>query len=205
MLKAFPNQPERRSARLQRPRAQGARPQRGMHRGLSQGCIAAAELGDAYWSLANLKTYRFTEVEIDAMRQQVGRPGHERRESCAVLLRARQGARRRQALRRNRSSSIAAATRSCTGSRTTIPMRRAVGQVRRAKAMFTREFFAERAGLGSQSRDLDLHRRPAALGYNVDRTDSGQPLADRRHDRAARRCPISPAVWAASSSPQTSR
>jgi tetratricopeptide (TPR) repeat protein len=29
------------------------------------------EFGDAYWSLANLKTYRFTDTEIDAMQQHV--------------------------------------------------------------------------------------------------------------------------------------
>jgi tetratricopeptide (TPR) repeat protein len=32
-----------------------------------------SDFGDAYWSLANLKTYRFTEEELDRMRAQVGR------------------------------------------------------------------------------------------------------------------------------------
>ena len=36
---------------------------------------ARAGYGDAYWSLANLKTYRFTDEEIDRMRAQEAAPG----------------------------------------------------------------------------------------------------------------------------------
>ncbi|MBS0362701.1 MAG: sulfotransferase [Proteobacteria bacterium] len=35
---------------------------------------ARPDFGDAYWSLANLKTYRFDDDEIDRMRAQAGRP-----------------------------------------------------------------------------------------------------------------------------------
>ncbi|NNC59893.1 MAG: tetratricopeptide repeat protein [Erythrobacter sp.] len=35
---------------------------------------AKPDHGDAYYALANLKTYRFTDIEIDAMRRQVDRP-----------------------------------------------------------------------------------------------------------------------------------
>ncbi|MDH3434361.1 MAG: tetratricopeptide repeat protein, partial [Gammaproteobacteria bacterium] len=35
---------------------------------------ARKNFGDAYWSLANLKTYRFTDEELDQMRTQVERP-----------------------------------------------------------------------------------------------------------------------------------
>jgi tetratricopeptide (TPR) repeat protein len=35
---------------------------------------ARADFGDAFWSLANLKTYRFTDSEIDHMRDYVDRP-----------------------------------------------------------------------------------------------------------------------------------
>ena len=35
---------------------------------------ARPDFGDAYWSLANLKTYRFSEQEMDAMRTQIARP-----------------------------------------------------------------------------------------------------------------------------------
>jgi tetratricopeptide (TPR) repeat protein len=45
--------------------------------GLQRDCIAAyrkaiasdPKLGEAYWSLANLKTFRFEPVELDAMRE----------------------------------------------------------------------------------------------------------------------------------------
>ncbi|MBS0377514.1 MAG: sulfotransferase [Proteobacteria bacterium] len=36
---------------------------------------ARPDYGDAYWSLANLKTYRFTEAELHAMRAAEGAPG----------------------------------------------------------------------------------------------------------------------------------
>ena len=35
---------------------------------------ARPSYGDAYWSLANLKTYRFTDAEMGQMRAQIGRP-----------------------------------------------------------------------------------------------------------------------------------
>jgi tetratricopeptide (TPR) repeat protein len=36
--------------------------------------LARADYGDAFWSLANLKTYRFTDAEMEQMRAQIKRP-----------------------------------------------------------------------------------------------------------------------------------
>ena len=49
--------------------------------------------GDAYWSLANLKTYRFTDEQLATMREQVDAPPYPVRRPLPPLLRARQGAR----------------------------------------------------------------------------------------------------------------
>ncbi|MEE4299733.1 MAG: sulfotransferase [Pseudomonadales bacterium] len=43
-----------------------------------QGYRLRSDFGDAFWSLANTKTYRFTDAELDAMREQEARP------ECAV-------------------------------------------------------------------------------------------------------------------------
>ncbi|MBS0393736.1 MAG: sulfotransferase [Proteobacteria bacterium] len=40
-----------------------------------QAAAARPDFGDAYWSLANLKTYRFTDAELDAMRTHEAAPG----------------------------------------------------------------------------------------------------------------------------------
>lgn len=47
---------------------------------------AEPTLGEAYWSLANLKTFRFRETEIDAMRQLVDTPGLDTRDEFHVCF-----------------------------------------------------------------------------------------------------------------------
>ena len=49
--------------------------------------------GDAYWSLANLKTYRFTDEELAAHARRRSRAAHRARGPLPSVLRARQGAR----------------------------------------------------------------------------------------------------------------
>ena len=57
-------------------------------------------LGEAWWSLANLKTVRFDEADIAAMRAALGRSGSQRRGPASSRFRARQGDARRRADRR---------------------------------------------------------------------------------------------------------
>jgi tetratricopeptide (TPR) repeat protein len=50
-----------------------------------------ADFGDAYWSLANLKTYRFSDAELDRMEQQEATPStqlHDRFHLCFALGKA---------------------------------------------------------------------------------------------------------------------
>jgi tetratricopeptide (TPR) repeat protein len=109
----------------------------------------APGLGEAWWSLANLKTFRFSAAQMAAMRAGLERPdaGVEDRlhlhyalgkgledagDYAASFEHYAQGAR----LRRGQIDYDADAT---------------TAQVRRAEALFTPEFFAARAGQGAPS------------------------------------------------------
>ena len=48
--------------------------------------LARPDFGDAYWSLANLKTYRFTDDEIASMQRLVGRPETSLTDRCHLLF-----------------------------------------------------------------------------------------------------------------------
>jgi tetratricopeptide (TPR) repeat protein len=149
MLKAFPNQPGAWLAYGHALKALG--------RGAE--CVAAYRkaasllpgLGDAYWSLANLKTYRFTEAEIETMRQQVARPdmkGENRALFCFALGKALEDSSRFE-----ESFFFYRGGNEIVHGLTNYDADETRSQVRRAKAMFTKEFFAARAGLGAQSKD----------------------------------------------------
>ena len=64
------------AAPVDRALAEDARPAREAIEAYRAAAAAAPEFGDAYWSLANLKTYRFTDAEIgaDARRGSAPRP-----------------------------------------------------------------------------------------------------------------------------------
>jgi tetratricopeptide (TPR) repeat protein len=107
--------------------------------------------GEAWWSLANLKTYRFTPEQVSAMRVQLGRAdlSHEDRLHLEFALgKALEDAgdwagsfdhyAEGNRLRRHELSYDAADLG---------------GLVERSKALFTREFFAARAGQGDAAAD----------------------------------------------------
>jgi tetratricopeptide (TPR) repeat protein len=111
----------------------------------------APNLGEAYWSLANLKTFRFTPQQKEAMRAQLAREdlGAEDRfhfefslgkaleddgEYADSFAHYREGNRlRRQMIRYDAKENSA--------------------HVERSKRLFTREFFAEREGMGHPAPD----------------------------------------------------
>jgi Flp pilus assembly protein TadD len=115
-------------------------------------CIALApHFGEAYWSLANLKTFRFSDAEVAAMREQLARAdlADEDRfhfefslakalEDAAVYEESfrhyAEGNRLRRAMIRYDADETHA-------------------HVERSKKLFTREFFAERAGWGTPAPD----------------------------------------------------
>jgi tetratricopeptide (TPR) repeat protein len=108
-------------------------------------------LGEAYWSLANLKTYRFAPAEIEAMRTQLARTGlgaEDRLHLHFALGKAMEDA----------GDHAAAFAHYAEGNR----LRRATlaydadettALVRRAQALFTPDFLASRRGSGAPAPD----------------------------------------------------
>jgi Flp pilus assembly protein TadD len=111
----------------------------------------APNLGEAWWSLANLKTVTFSAEDVAAMERQLARPDltdedrfhldfalgkareDEGADEAAFAHYARGNALRRQALDYEADETTT--------------------HVRRSKALFTREFFAERQGWGCDAPD----------------------------------------------------
>ena len=111
----------------------------------------AQNLGEAYWSLANLKTFRFSTVELDAMRAQLDRASlsHEDRfhfhfaigkalEDAGAYSESFEHYAKGNELRRAAIKYDADANSA---------------HVRRSRAVFTRQFFGERAGAGCDAPD----------------------------------------------------
>jgi tetratricopeptide (TPR) repeat protein len=111
----------------------------------------APSFGEAYWSLANLKTVRFDDADLSAMRTQLARDdiSHEDRfhlhfalgkalEDAGEYADSFEHYALANALRRRGIAYDAAET---------------TAQVRRSKVLFTRELFAERSGAGCDAHD----------------------------------------------------
>ena len=112
---------------------------------------ARPDFGDAYWSLANLKTYRFSDDEIARMRAEEAAPAIvpvDRFHLCFALGKALEDRgdfeeswtfyKRGNALKRAESKYVPEITE---------------GNTQAQKRVCTRSFFAERAGWGAPSRD----------------------------------------------------
>lgn len=111
----------------------------------------AAELGEAYWSLANLKTFRFEEGDIEAMRRQLARTdltdtdrfhfdfalGKALEDRCE-FAQAAQNYLQANLLRRAAIDYVADETSAF---------------VNRCKGLFTPEFMLERGGAGAPDQD----------------------------------------------------
>lgn len=110
-----------------------------------------AGLGEAYWSLANLKTFRFSAAQLDAMRAHLKRsdlPYEDRFHFHFAIGKALEdaGAHAESFEHYAQGNSL---------------RRKSVGydaeensaHVQRSKALFTRQFFAERAGVGADAPD----------------------------------------------------
>jgi tetratricopeptide (TPR) repeat protein len=107
--------------------------------------------GEAYWSLANLKTFRFGEDEIAAMRMQLARgdlADEHRFHFDFALGKALED-------RADYADSFAHYAAGNALRLKTMPYRAGdtSARVARAKQLYTREFFAERAGCGDPSPD----------------------------------------------------
>ena len=145
-----------------------------------------AELGEAYWSLANLKTFRFSDADMLAIAQALGANRSLGRGSPAFRIRARQGVRGREVLRR-----VLRPLRrgQCDPQSDCIRITRMrdTRYVDRCKAQYTSEFFAARAGTGAPSAGA----RSSSLGCRerVPRCSS-RFLQVTRWSRVRWNCPI---------------
>ena len=139
---------------------------------------------EAWWSLSNLKTFRFEDAEIAEMERQLARDdlGEEQRVQFSFAL---------AKAREDRGEYARAFELYTAGNRA----RRALEHYDpvqtevindRIRAVFDAEFLARHAGAGDPGPGADLRRRPAALRLDADRADPREPLAGRRDARAAR-------------------
>jgi tetratricopeptide (TPR) repeat protein len=107
--------------------------------------------GEAYWSLANLKTFRFDDADVRAMRKQLARPDladEHRHHFDFALGKALEDAGDYEASFGHylAGNTLRRATAFHDPKETTARMRR-------ARRTYTREFFGERAGYGSDAPD----------------------------------------------------
>jgi tetratricopeptide (TPR) repeat protein len=108
-------------------------------------------LGEAYWSLANLKTFRFDDADIAAMTAQLARDGlsdDDRLHLNYALGKALEDAGQWQA-----SFEHYAAGAAIRRSQVDYDADEMTSRVERSKALFTAEFFAARQGQGAQAPD----------------------------------------------------
>jgi len=110
-----------------------------------------AGYGDAYWGLANLKTYRFSDFEIDAMRQQLARKDLKG-ENRGLMLFALGKALEDHA-RYEESFWCYREANELVRAIVIYDPEETAHHVRRSNALFTREFFAARTAQGSESTD----------------------------------------------------
>lgn len=149
MLKAFPNQPGAWLAYGHALKVLGKRDE--AVAAYRKAISLLPGLGDGYWSLANLKTYRFNNVEVEAMREQLARQdlkGENRGLFCFALGKALEDeGHYAESFQYYRGGN------EIVRSLTRYDAAETTGVVRRSKALFTREFFAERNGMGSDASD----------------------------------------------------
>ena len=112
---------------------------------------ARPDYGDAYWSLANLKTYRFTVPELDVMRSQEAAPQTtllDRYHLCFALGKALED--QGEYAESFRYYERGNALKKSESNYRPEPIER---NTRLQKEICTRDFFARRTGVGSPSRD----------------------------------------------------
>jgi len=111
----------------------------------------APQFGEAYWSLANLKTYRFTSADVAAMERQAGRADladDDRLHLHYALGKAFEDAEDFKASFEHYSAGAAIRRAQIDYSPT-----ETTALVARSKALFTGEFFAAKVGLGCDALD----------------------------------------------------
>ena len=116
-----------------------------------RGIALLPALGEAYWSLANLKTFRFSDADVAAMRAALGRDDLAAEDRLHFQFALGKALEDRAAF----EESFAHYETGSAIRRTLSPYEadETSGYVRRSKALLTREFFTERVGAGSPAPD----------------------------------------------------
>ncbi len=111
----------------------------------------APQLGEAWWSLANLKTFRFEPADLDTMRRQLARKdvAQEDRFHLHFAL----GKALEDAAQHEDSFTHYAEANRLRHETIRYDADQTTGLVQRSKALFTEEFLAARAGAGCLARD----------------------------------------------------
>ncbi len=107
--------------------------------------------GSAYWSLANMKTVRFGDAEITAMREQIARTDIS--QDDRILLQASLGKAYEDLKKYDLSWEQYAKANAAARLRTDYDPDRLTASVAAGKALFTPEFFAARKGMGCDAPD----------------------------------------------------
>ena len=143
-------------------------------------------LGEAYWSLANLKTAQFTNDDVEAMQLQLRRPDlavddqlhlhfamgkalEDRREFAASFEHYAQGNRLRRAQLRYEADEMST-------------------HVRRVKSSFSAQLLCRARRLWRRGAGSHIHSRFAEVRFDPARADFVEPFAGRGHDGAAGYC-----------------
>jgi hypothetical protein len=134
-------------------------------------------LGEVWWSLANLKTFRFSDADVRAMRQALAREDlsdDDRMHFNFALGKALEDAAAYQD-----SFSHYAAGNALRRIQHGYDPEEMSSFVRRSKALLTREFFAERAGAGVQARDpIFIVGLPRAGSTLIEQILGSHPLVE---------------------------
>ncbi|MGH8179918.1 MAG: tetratricopeptide repeat-containing sulfotransferase family protein [Steroidobacteraceae bacterium] len=134
-------------------------------------------LGEAWWSLANLKTFRFSDADVRAMQQQLARDdlADEDRLHFEFAL----GKALEDAASYEESFTHYAAGNALRRSQHGYDAEENSRFVRRSKQLLTREFFAERAGAGAQARDpIFIVGLPRAGSTLIEQILGSHPLVE---------------------------
>ena len=145
------------------------------------------DFGEVYWSMANLKVFRFEDAEVAAMEQQLARDGPERERRRSTS--GSRSARPYEDARRLRHAPGSTTTPAISGSAHAVaydPVAIRGCGTSRSSSVFSREFF-------EQARRRRATRLPAPIfivglprsGLDADRADPREPQPGRGHGRAA--------------------
>ena len=141
------------------------------------------DFGEVYWSMANLKVFRFEDAEVAAMQEQVAT--HRLERSADIHFRFALGK-----AYEDQGDYDAAWHYYDTGNqrqRKRVSHDPVAMELRHEEIIevFSREFLASHAGAGCDAPRSYPHRRPAPLRVDADRADPRQSQPGRGHGRAA--------------------